>query len=78
MDGRVSSRERHFREDCVIAFEIALYFSLTHVSISTSFERPVFDWSHGFRQVWNVDQSLLLKSGWSRGLRKCDRHRVSV
>jgi len=67
MGGRGSSRERHFREDCASAFEIALDFSLTRASIRTSFERPVFDGGEGFRQVWNLDQWLLLKSGWSRG-----------
>jgi len=78
MGGRGSSRERHFGEDCVSAFEIALDFCLEHPSIATSFGKSEFDGSRGSWQVLNLDQTVLLKSGWSWVLRKYDRHRVSV
>jgi len=78
MGGRGPSRERHFVEDRVSAFNIALDFTLTHASIATSFGNSVFDGIRSSRQVLNLDQSVFLKSGWSRGLMKYNRHRVSV
>jgi hypothetical protein len=74
----VSSRGRRLGVDCANAFVMALDSSLTHASIATSFGRSGLDESPDSSQVSNLDQSVLLNSGRSRGLRKDDRYRVSI
>jgi len=77
MEGRGSSRGQHLGVDCANIFEIALDSSLTHASIDTSFGRSGLGGSPDSRQVWNLDQSVLLKSGRSRGLTK-DRYMIGM
>ena len=68
---------RHFGVESVSVFEMALDSSLTHASIVTSFGRSGLEGSPASSQAWNLGQSVL-KSGRSGGLRKEERHCVSI
>jgi len=76
--GRGSARGRHLGVESVRAFEMALDRFLTHASIATPLERSGFDGSTDSRLTWNLVQSVLLRSRRSGGLRKNDRHCVSI
>ena len=75
---RGSARGRHLGVESVRAFEMALDRFLTHASIATPLERSGFDGSTDSRLTWNLVQSVLLRSRRSGGLRKNDRHCVSI
>jgi len=76
--GHRSSRGPRLGFVSVNAFEIAVNSSLPQASIATPFGVSGLVGSPASRQAWNLDQSVLLKSGWSGGLRKNYGHRVSV
>jgi hypothetical protein len=48
--------------DSANAFEIALDSYLTHAAIATSFGWSGLNGKPAYRQAWNLDQSVLLKS----------------